>query len=68
VYEFALTEGRLQIRKLEEMWSFGDMIQNAPLLVGRLYGSVFRPAAGAFFTAAFWLSCTLRRGRARSSG
>jgi hypothetical protein len=70
VYEFTVAAGELQIRRLEEMWSFGDMIQNAPLLVGRLYRSAFRPAAGAFFTAFFRLSCALwgRRGRAFGGG
>jgi hypothetical protein len=67
VYELALTAG-LQIERLEEMWSFGDMIANAPFLVGRLYRGVFRPAAGAFFAAAFRLSCALFGGRARSPG
>ncbi len=67
VYDFTLTEGEgLQITRLEEMWSFGDMIASAPLLVGRFYQDVFRPAAGHFFLAAFWLSCALfpRRERA----
>jgi hypothetical protein len=60
VYEVDLVGGELglQVTKLEEMWSFGDMIANAPLL-GSFYDGVFRPAAGYFFTAAFWLSCAL---------
>jgi len=60
VYDFVLTEGgsSFQVTRLDEMWSFGDMIANAPL-VGRLYQSLFRPAAGHFFTAMFWLSCKL---------
>jgi len=61
VYDFDGTadgEG-LQITRLEEMWSFGDMIASAPLFVGWLYQDVLRPAAGHFFTAAFWLSCAL---------
>lgn len=67
VYDFALIEGGrgLRIEKLEEMWSFGDMIAEAPLLVGWSYRNVFRPAAGVFFTVFFWLSCVLRRGRAQ---
>ncbi len=66
VYDLTLGEGGagLQITKLEEMWSFGDMIANAPLLVGRFYEGVFRPAAGYFFTAAFWLSYVLFERRA----
>ncbi|APR77488.1 Hypothetical protein A7982_02835 [Minicystis rosea] len=59
VYDFVLTEGGLQITRLEEMWSFADMIANAPLLVGQLYDRVFRPAAGHVFTALFALSCAL---------
>ncbi len=61
VYDVARTraEPGLHIERLEEMWSFGDMIAEAPLLVGRFYDGVFRPAAGYFFTAAFWLSCAL---------
>jgi hypothetical protein len=60
-YDFTLRGGELRIERLEEMWSFGDMIANAPLLVGRLYQRAFRPAAGAFFTVFFWLSCALGR-------
>jgi hypothetical protein len=68
VYDFVLTEDGegLQITRLEEMWSFGDMIANAPLLVGWFYRDVFRPAAGQFFTVVFWLSCALLGPRARS--
>ena len=58
VYDFVLTEGGLQVTRLEEMWSFADMIANAPL-VGRLYDRVLRPAAGHVFTALFALSCAL---------
>ena len=61
-YNFTLPEGRLQIERLEEMWSFGDMIASLPLGVGWLYRNGFRPAAGHFFTAFFWLSCALRGG------
>lgn len=66
VYDFRLTEGdgALQITRLEEMWSFADMIANAPL-VGRLYDGVFRRGAGYFFTAMFWLSCALVERRRR---
>ncbi len=35
-----------------------------PLLVGRLYDRAFRPAAGHFFTAAFWLGCAITCQRA----
>jgi hypothetical protein len=59
VYDFVLTEGGgLQITRLEEMWSFGDMIQNVPL-VGRFYDGVYRPGFGYLFTGMFWLACAL---------
>lgn len=59
VYHFRLfPDGVLLIERLEEMWSFGDMIANAPL-VGRFYDLVFRPAAGRFFLALFRLGCAL---------
>jgi len=56
-YDFVLTEGgtSFQVTRLEEMWSFGDLIANTPL-VGRFYDWVFRPSAGRFFLAVFWLS------------
>jgi hypothetical protein len=60
VYDFRLVEGSagFQVTRLEEMWSFGDMIAETPL-VGRFYQRVFRPTAGHFFVAMFWLSCAL---------
>ncbi len=64
VYDFALTEdGGLQIKRLEEMWSFGDMVERAPFLVGRFYDAVFRPAAVRVLTALFRLACALFEGR-----
>src|SRR6185503_2523380 len=50
VYDFVLTEGGagLQITCLEEMWSFGDMIQNLPI-IGRGY-DLARLGWGYFFT------------------
>ena len=60
VYDFTLfPDGVLLIEKLEELWSYGDMIANAPLLVGRFYNRVFRPAAGRFFLALFRAGCAL---------
>jgi hypothetical protein len=61
VYDFVLSgDGEeLQITKLEEMWGFGDMIANAPLLVGHAYDGILRPAWGHFFTGLFWLACKL---------
>lgn len=60
VYDFVMTEGgeSFQIVNHEEMWSFADMIQNAPL-AGRFYAG-FRFMAGYFFTAAFWLGCAVK--------
>jgi hypothetical protein len=64
VYDFALTkDGGLQIKRLEEMWSFADMIERAPFLVGRFYNAVFRPAAARALTALFRLACALFEGR-----
>jgi len=59
VYEFVLTQGgcSLEITSQEEMWSVGDLAQNAPVL-GPLYDG-WRFLSGYFFTAMFWLSCAL---------
>ena len=59
VYEFELTpDGEsFQITSLEEMWSLGDFIANAPG-VGLAYEG-FRWASGYFFTAMFWLAATV---------
>ena len=56
VYDFVLTanEQRFAITRQEEMWSIGDMLQNAPVL-GQFYAG-FRFVSGYFFTAAFWLA------------
>jgi hypothetical protein len=59
VFDFTLRDGEIQVHRLEEMWSFGDMIANAPLFIGRLYTRLYRPSCGYFFTAMFWLSCAL---------
>jgi hypothetical protein len=66
-YDFTLTEdGRaFHVTRLEEMWSFGDLIANTPL-VGEVYDRVFRPVAGRFFLAIFWLSGVLLRPRPAS--
>ena len=65
VIDFVITEGApgLQLTRLEEMWSYGDMIQNVPLL-GQIYG-VSRFFAGYFFAGLFWLGCAVRRGEAQ---
>ncbi len=59
VYEFVLTqEGRsFEITSQEEMWSFGDMLQNVPLLGGFYDG--WRRLSGLAITAFFFLSCAL---------
>jgi hypothetical protein len=65
VIDFVITEETpiLRITRLEEMWSYGDMIANLPLL-GRIY-DVSRFFGGYFFTGLFWLACVLRRGEAQ---
>ncbi len=64
VYDFALTRrsAGLQIERLEEMWSFGDMIANAPARGAGSTTSAFRPAAGVL------LHGVLLAARARCSG
>lgn len=59
VYDFVMTdEGRsFQVTKLEEMWSFGDLIQNAPVL-GRFYEG-FRFVSGYVILSIFWLGCAI---------
>jgi hypothetical protein len=59
VYEFDLSpDGEsFQVTSLEEMWSLGDFIANAPG-VGVAYEG-FRWASGYFFTAMFWLAATV---------
>jgi hypothetical protein len=61
VYDFTLTDdGRgLSITRIEEMWSFGDLFANLPL-VGRVYDKA-RRGFGYFIAGMFWLSCTLQR-------
>lgn len=61
--DFRLTgdERSFEITRLEEMWSFGDMLRNLPLL-GRFY-ELGRRAWGRFFAAAFRASCALTGGR-----
>jgi len=59
VYEFELSpDGEsFQITSLEEMWSFGDLIENVPV-VGRAY-EVFRWTSGYIITGMFWVSATV---------
>jgi len=59
VYDFVMTDGgrNLQITKVEEMWSLGDMLQNAPL-IGRVY-EVFRVISGYTISTMFWLACAI---------
>jgi hypothetical protein len=58
VYDFKLVEAgkHFLITFHEEMWSFGDMIENLPLGLGRCYDA-FRWFMGFFFGLCFWLSC-----------
>jgi hypothetical protein len=69
VYAFTLGQGErgMVVTRQEEMWSWGDMIANAPLLVGWFYRHVSRPLAGRFFTQFFRLACVLTGGRVRPS-
>lgn len=61
VYDFVFVGVEPDITSQEEMWSFADLFLNAPLLVGRFYDGLFRPAAGVFFLGFFRLACYLRR-------
>jgi hypothetical protein len=67
VYDFVLGEsGSLTITRVEEMWSLGDLIENAPLGIGKIYDGVLRPLAGYFLVGFFWLTCRLKGGKSRS--
>jgi hypothetical protein len=58
VYEFTiLPDGnRLQITSLEEMWSFGDLIQNLP---GPKWPyEAYRRFFGYLFGGMFWVAAT----------
>ncbi|WP_437875308.1 hypothetical protein [Sorangium sp. So ce513] len=58
-YDFDMIEGgeSFQISRHEEMWRFGDILRNAPLL-GHAY-DVFRSCSGYVFTGAVLLSRAL---------
>lgn len=60
LYDFTLAGSEVHITRLEEMWSFGDMILKAPLLAGRFYDQLFRPAAAVFFDGFFRLATFVR--------
>jgi|SRR5476649_2935140 hypothetical protein len=68
VYEFTLREdGAVRVHAIEEMWPLGDLLANAPLGLGKLYGGVFRTVSGMGFLGFFWLTTVLRRGQVRQS-
>ncbi|HEX4383680.1 MAG TPA: hypothetical protein VH083_12045 [Myxococcales bacterium] len=68
VYEFTLREdGAVRVTSIEEMWPIGDLLANAPLGLGKLYGTAFRTVSGMGFLGFFWLTTVLRRGRVRQS-
>jgi hypothetical protein len=68
VYEFELREdGAVRVTSIEEMWPIGDLLANAPLGLGKLYGNAFRTVSGMGFLGFFWLTTVLRRGRVRQS-
>jgi hypothetical protein len=65
VYEFVIAaDGETyQITSLEEMWSLGDLIENAPV-VGRAYEG-FRWASGYVIGGLFWIAAILAERRSR---
>jgi hypothetical protein len=68
IYEFTLREdGAVRITSIEELWPLGDLLANAPLGLGALYGRVFRTVSGIGFLAFFRLATVLRGGRVRQS-
>jgi hypothetical protein len=63
VYEFTVApdgEG-LQIHSLEEMWSFGDLIENLPGL--KVPYEVYRRFFGYLFGGMFWIAATVKERR-----
>ena len=68
VYEFTVgPRGEdLQIHSLEEMWSFGDLIENIPGLK-RPY-ELYRLSFGYFFGGLFWIAATAERLRTGLTG
>jgi hypothetical protein len=68
VYEFTLRDdGAVRVTSIEEMWPVGDLLANAPLGLGKLYGKAFRTVSGMGFLGFFWLTTVLRRGQVRQS-
>lgn len=68
VYDFDVdASGEPRITHIEEIWSLGDLVANAPLGVGAIYDRFLRPSSGVLFLGFFWLTTVLRRGRVRPS-
>jgi hypothetical protein len=68
VYEFTLRDdGAVRVTSIEEMWPIGDLLANAPLGLGKLYGKVFRGAFGLGLSGFFRAVTALRRGQVRQS-
>jgi hypothetical protein len=67
VYEFTmLPDGqRLQITSLEEMWSFGDLIENLPGM--KWPYEVYRRFFGYLFGGMFWVAATAEDLRTRAA-
>jgi hypothetical protein len=67
VYEFTITPDgdRLQITSLEEMWSFGDLIENIPGM--KLPYEVYRRFFGYLFGGMFWIAATAEDLRTRAA-
>jgi len=59
VYDFVVTDGgkSFQITRQDEMWSFGDMLRNLPV-IGPMYDAA-RAGWGYFFAGMFWASCAV---------
>lgn len=67
VYEFTIPPngGPLQITSLEELWSFGDLIENIPGL--SLPYEVYRRFFGYLFGGMFWIAATAEDLRTRAA-
>jgi len=61
VYDFVLKNGGrdISITRVEEMWSFGDLLDNLPV-IGPVY-DLGRRGFGYFIAGMFWLSCAIQR-------
>ena len=60
VYDYVTTKtgSGLQIVRLEEIWSLGDLVENAPL-ISALYRAA-RTVNGYVLSGLFWLGCLVK--------